>query len=111
LNWEQKSRQRKQKYYIYLQSPQWNIIRNQILDRDKHRCQVCDKTNELHVHHMHYKNIFHEQLGDLITLCERCHGVAHRTKPPLPIEYIKDYVNRVPTVDELLNKMRELFGD
>jgi 5-methylcytosine-specific restriction endonuclease McrA len=50
----------------------------EILARDSWRCQGCGATQHLQVHHQQFRS----QSGDdseenLITLCDRCHNLAH----------------------------------
>ena len=33
--------------------------------------------NELNVHHLHYKTLGNEDIGDLVVLCKRCHNDYH----------------------------------
>jgi len=55
-------------------SKQWHNIRRQILDRDKHRCQVCGRADQLHVHHIiPALDGGLDTPDNLITLCARCH--------------------------------------
>lgn len=53
----------------------WNIIRNVILERDNHTCQVCrEKKEHLEVHHK--TPIFlggSPEPSNLISLCHSCH--------------------------------------
>ena len=54
-------------------------LREQVLRRDGWRCQCCGTRWNLEVHH----NKFRSQGGDdseenLISLCARCHSLAHR---------------------------------
>ena len=54
----------------------WREIRQEVLQRDNHQCQVCGKEHSGQVHHV----IPRSQGGtndfsNLITLCGRCHMV------------------------------------
>jgi len=56
-------------------------LRQQILCRDRWRCQACGAMSNLEVHHEQFRS----QSGDdselnLITLCRRCHARVHRTR-------------------------------
>ena len=82
-----------------------NIIRKEVYRRDGFRCALCDSTRGLQVHHVMARS----QGGtndaqNLITLCWRCHAIAHGTRfPDMPdymtpvevheacIEYVADY--------------------
>lgn len=46
---------------------------------DKFTCFTpgCGRTSELEVHHLSYKNLGHEPIEELRTLCPRCHNDAH----------------------------------
>lgn len=66
----------------------WIEKRNEILNRDEYRCQVCKSGKSLEVHHTYYEN---KQAWDypsesLITLCRSCHKETHKIRT-----VIKDY--------------------
>lgn len=56
--------------------------RVEILLRDKFRCQECDSSRNLQVHHRRYSDKFNPD--DLVTLCSRCHGRTEKSRK-LPI--------------------------
>jgi len=68
----------------YQQGPQlgfWNV-REYVLFRDNHCCQWCrGKSNDpiLNVHHIESRKTGGDSPDNLITLCESCHGLIHRT--------------------------------
>lgn len=64
-------------YHEYLASPEWEARRETVLERDGHKCKVCESVEKLHVHHLTYERKFNEPLYDLVTLCELCHKIAH----------------------------------
>jgi len=66
----------KEKYYKYLQSPEWADIRFHMLSAFP-KCQRCDSKFGLQVHHKTYKNIFKEEPEDLEVLCKACHRMEH----------------------------------
>ena len=70
----------KEKYYTYLLSKEWKLIRKKILSRDGNRCQWCGDYHSLHIHHLTYDRVYHEDLDDLITLCSQCHENYHKRK-------------------------------
>ncbi|QNL44679.1 HNH endonuclease [Oscillibacter hominis] len=60
-----------------------NETRKAVYRRDGYRCALCDSTAGLQVHHV----VRRSQGGtdyphNLITLCWRCHAVAHGTRLP-----------------------------
>jgi hypothetical protein len=67
-------------YVAYLQSNAWKAVRNRKLSEGK-KCKVCEVTNHLVVHHIHYHNLKNENMEDLVVLCEYCHNELHNTKP------------------------------
>ena len=68
---------RKQQYHSYLQSPDWNIKRSTVLERDKYKCRICGFGDKLQVHHLTYDRVYDESLYDLVTVCEDCHTLIH----------------------------------
>lgn len=78
-----KSRNRRREYMSYINSPEWNKIRQAVLKRDGYKCTKCGTDNFiLHVHHLTYDHFAQEEnyLSDLITLCEICHNAIHRRR-------------------------------
>jgi hypothetical protein len=65
-------------YEQYLKTPAWANKREQALERDGHRCRVCNTSEHLHVHHRTYTRRGNEDLNDLTTLCETCHESFHK---------------------------------
>ena len=65
------------KYEAYLQTEQFNNIRQAVLARDGYKCVVCGSTDMLQAHHLTYRNLYHEPTSDLITLCRKCHSIYH----------------------------------
>ena len=64
-------------YDEYLQTPEWSEKREKALRRAEHRCQICNSSGFLHVHHRTYENRGDERLEDLAVLCEDCHKLYH----------------------------------
>jgi hypothetical protein len=68
----------------YQEGPQlgfWNT-REYVLFRDGHRCQWCQGTSKdhrLNVHHIETRKSGGDRPDNLITLCETCHDLLHRT--------------------------------
>lgn len=70
-------KQRQSNYRVYLQSDEWQELREMALERAGYRCQICSSTDGLQVHHRTYENIFEEDEEDLTVLCEDCHELFH----------------------------------
>ena len=75
----------------YQQGPQlgfWNV-REYVLFRDGHQCQWCQGKSKdpiLNVHHIESRKIGGNRPDNLITLCETCHDLIHRTHQEQKIE-------------------------
>jgi 5-methylcytosine-specific restriction endonuclease McrA len=68
--------------HLRLDAAAYESIRQQVLRRDRWRCQACGTMSNLEVHHKKFRS----HLGDdseanLITLCTVCHGDSHRSRP------------------------------
>ena len=75
-----RARRRRAAYVAYLRSPEWQVVRLQVLKRDRYQCTRCGDTQSLEVHHLHYENFKHERLSDLVTVCHTCHKQADRER-------------------------------
>lgn len=67
-------------YQQYLRSPRWWLLRRLRLWLDGNRCRLCGSQRGLQAHHRSYEykgKSFLRELGDLTTLCPRCHGDFH----------------------------------
>lgn len=67
-------------YKSYLQSESWQIKREFALEKADHRCQICNNTKRLDVHHRTYERFGNEDLSDLTVLCRNCHELYHKSK-------------------------------
>lgn len=62
--------------------PHWSAIRLTRYNYDGRCCGFCKKKlklNNFQTHHVSYEHLGHEALGDVITLCDRCHDRFHNT--------------------------------
>lgn len=64
-------------YAEYLQTSHWYSERLGALDRAGYRCQLCNSTKRLDVHHRTYENLGHEKPEDLLVLCHKDHEHFH----------------------------------
>jgi len=64
-------------YNQYIQSPKWERKRQQRLDLAGDRCELCNRSSNLHVHHRTYERFGEERISDLIVLCRTCHDAFH----------------------------------
>lgn len=64
-------------YDDYLLSDEWKAKRNAVIRRASGICEGCGQADAEVVHHLHYDNIYHEWLWDLVALCRPCHSRCH----------------------------------
>lgn len=67
-------------YNEYLCSEHWRKRRNRSLVLANFRCKECGYNRNLQVHHLNYKNLWHEKDEDLEVLCRSCHKHIHKIK-------------------------------
>lgn len=72
-----------QSYADYLASDHWRQTRKRALIRAENRCQLCNQSKRLEVHHRTYERLGSERPMDLTVLCGRCHSIFHRLMPTL----------------------------
>ncbi|MBK7380736.1 MAG: hypothetical protein IPJ03_17400 [Ignavibacteriales bacterium] len=65
-------------YREYLESPEWQEKRKVKLKQANNKCQVCNSSKNLHIHHRTYERIFNEKPEDLTVLCSDCHQLFHQ---------------------------------
>jgi hypothetical protein len=63
-------------WYIY-NSPQWQRIRRQHLERVGGWCEICHIRKAYSVHHWSYARLGHEEPSDLCAVCAQCHHDLH----------------------------------
>jgi len=63
---------------IRLKQQDYENLREQVLRRDRWRCQLCGSMTNLEAHHKQFRSHSGEDdEGNLITLCLGCHGPIH----------------------------------
>jgi predicted HNH restriction endonuclease len=69
-------------YDIYLQTEHWQQTRAMALRAFGSRCRWCDNKYgddaPIHIHHLAYARLGHEDITDLVPLCAHCHARWHR---------------------------------
>ncbi|MGB6260296.1 MAG: HNH endonuclease [Candidatus Sulfotelmatobacter sp.] len=64
---------------LRLDPPSYESLRQQVLRRDRWRCQKCGTMSNLEVHHRQYRSHSGDDSEEnLITLCTQCHAGIHR---------------------------------
>lgn len=64
-------------YKEYLQTFHWKRLRTKKLEEYSSRCQLCNSSSYIQVHHRTYENLGNELLDDLTILCSNCHKKFH----------------------------------
>lgn len=60
-------------YQRYLASREWSLLREQVRERSGNRCEHCFVVPQQAVHHLTYARLGHEELDDLMAVCNECH--------------------------------------
>lgn len=63
-------------YRQYMGSRLWWLRRRWIMERDNHICRHCTVRPATEVHHLTYERFGNEHPGDLIAICDLCHGLV-----------------------------------
>lgn len=66
-------------YNQYLESEHWRGFAKSLFDEQK-QCSICGNKAE-HIHHLHYRNIWKENIEDVVVLCAKCHCFIHPDGP------------------------------
>ncbi len=67
-------------YQDYLRTQDWLRRRAVKLEISEYRCQLCNSSEGLQVHHRTYERLGCEKMGDLIVLCKECHALFHERR-------------------------------
>ena len=71
----------------------WNV-REYVLYRDEHKCQLCKGKSKdfiLNVHHIKSRQIGGDRPNNLVTLCNTCHQNYHKGKLELKFKATKEF--------------------
>ncbi len=66
-------------YERYIAGPEWRALRLKALQRDGHRCRICNSADDLEVHHRFYPSDgrWERDGADALTsLCVPCHDMS-----------------------------------
>lgn len=64
-------------YQSHIKSREWQDTRRKAIIRDGGMCVRCGSMRDLQGHHTTYERLGREALGDIETLCKRCHKLQH----------------------------------
>jgi len=65
-----------ERYINYINSNEWKLLRDKVLERDEYICQICHRP-AIEVHHLTYAHLAKEFLFELISLCSDCHKIEY----------------------------------
>ncbi|MEC4817504.1 MAG: hypothetical protein SAK29_30175 [Scytonema sp. PMC 1069.18] len=67
-------------YHDFLQTEYWQLVRKAALHNADYRCEMCNSSKNLQVHHRSYEHRGYEfrHLEDLTVVCRSCHAFHHR---------------------------------
>jgi hypothetical protein len=60
-------------YQKYLASREWAVLKRQVRERSRGKCERCHRRPHEQTHHLTYERLGAELLEDLQGLCETCH--------------------------------------
>jgi Holliday junction DNA helicase RuvB len=96
-----------------IETPPW--MRNLVLRRDGYRCRACRSRVSIHAHHIEFRSHGGRTLLDnLITVCERCHGLIHGDLLRIvggdvkSVTFVDRTGRRIDQIDDLVKLEREL---
>ena len=75
------SQLRKMPFEDYRLTPEWRSRRNRVILRAGSRCELCDASGLIDVHHRTYDRYGDELLSQLLALCRSCHARHHGVLP------------------------------
>ena len=83
-----------------------NDMRKAVYRRDGFQCAVCGDPRRLQVHHIQKRSQGggNEQMN-LITLCEKCHALAHG------IDLVESYLTKEDVEQAIVEYMSDLYAD
>ena len=81
-------------YDTYMRSAHWKRLRK-IKFMPSKRCSVCTSKDQVHIHHLRYRNLYDVVPDDLRRMCAVCHRMAHKMMNNGTIELTEEMPNEV----------------
>ena len=91
-------------YKEYLETDHWKKTRAKALKKANYKCELCNSTKELNVHHKTYGNRGKEKPEDLIVLCHNCHAKFHDK----PVDNVIPIIEPGRPIAFTLKRIREI---
>lgn len=103
---------RRQRYYQYLTTSDWQRKRAKAFEAYGRRCNRCkNHRGEMHVHHKRYRKDWEKaEVGDLEILCRKCHQKHHREQKRMRRINRKPRYSSGPNLPKPSAAVAELFG-
>lgn len=67
----------RQYYKDYLLTEMWKELKKQCLEASNFRCEFCGMKATTAHHVVYPKNYSHDVIDNLVSVCDRCHGLTH----------------------------------
>ena len=67
----------------YLASTKWKQLKSLRALLANSKCEYCDATNNLELHHITYAHLGNENIKDVVLLCSVCHNTLHNNAAKL----------------------------
>ena len=80
-------------YQTYLASREWAILKNAVRERAGGICERCRNGPIQSTHHLTYARIYHEELTDLIGVCDPCHKFLSAKTEANPIFFTDAFLS------------------
>ena len=90
---------KQKEYYSYLRSKEWSVVCRMAVHSANHRCQLCNSSHQLNVHHKTYANLGREVSDDVIVLCRICHARFHGKLEEIPFKEKVMFLKTTPELD------------
>lgn len=98
-------------YQNHIRSAQWKNTREMLFKLRGKKCELCDNSGSLEVHHKTYERFGHELPGDLEILCKPHHEEADRKRKLLQQRAFEELCESSRTSNATETYISKVFGD
>lgn len=101
--WQDIAGDTREKYNLYLCSPEWGAKRRKVFRRAHGFCERCRLSRIQEIHHLTYERKYDELLEDLQGICIPCHEFIHghsATDPCVNEEWERNRVLQIQRLKE-----------
>ncbi len=94
-------------YKNFLESQEWQHLRQDALAKYGDSCSVCESNYGIHIHHLFYpKDIRQTKANHLMPLCFKCHATVHSSKKSKSIVWDENLIESKRT--QIIERLRLL---